>query len=185
MEEFDWDLFESKDPGPSIEPAAKPTNNVEQAPQFRLIPEPTIFLGEESLSVSPLELRLLGFYNKPNQKMYPEAERVEEAQILAEQLEASFKYALPKFDEEAPLVRAYDTAVLVFRDREKNLYAFFPKERIARLTNVVYNKYNVIKSEGEFRCWFHPGEDFWTAAFRFKHRHDRRNRGHWEQDESD
>ena len=185
MEEFNWDLFESKDPSPGIEPTIEPANVKEQVLQSRPVPRPSIVPSEEPRTVSPLELRLLGFYNKPNQKMYPEAERVEEAQILAEQLDVSFKDALSKFDEEAPLVRAYDTAVLIFRDKEKNLYAFFPRERIARLTNVVYNKYNVIKSEGEFRCWFHPGEDFWAAAFRFKHRHDRRNRGHWEQEESD
>ena len=185
MEEFNWDLFESKDPSPGIESTVDTAIVEEQDLQSGPVPKPAIVPNEEIRTVSPLELRLLGFYNRPNQKMYPETERVEEAQILAEQLDVSFKDALPKFDEEAPLVRAYDTAVLVFRDREKNLYAFFPRERIARLTNVVYNKYTIIKSEGEFRCWFHPGEDFWAVAFRFKHRHDHRNRGHWEQVESD
>ena len=58
--------------------------------------------------------------------MNPEVEKVEEAAVLAELLDASFRDSLAEFDEDSPLVKMYDTAVLIFRDREKNLYAYFP-----------------------------------------------------------
>ena len=176
MEDFNWDLYEVKDDS-VIEERTLEAESGEKP----VTPSPTAVQPSAARSVSlhqesELELRMLGFYNYPRQNMNPEVEKVEEAAVLAELLDISFRDSLAEFDEDSPLVKMYDTAVLIFRDREKNLYAYFPKKKIARLTDVVYNKYKVTKTEGELKCWFHPGESFWEASFRYRHRRDRRRK---------
>lgn len=174
MEEYNWDLLEQLEKArKGAQPAITETTNNHVV----AMPTESQSRSLQTDAVRPeseIELRMLGFYNYPHQNMNPETERVEEAAILAELLDSSFKDSLSEFDADSPLVRLYDTAVLIFRDRDKNLYAYFPKKRIARLTDVVYNKYKVLKTEGVLRCWFHPGESFSEASFRYKHRRDRR-----------
>lgn len=174
MEEYDWDLLEQTE---NAGKEGQPTKTEIRKSPVKAVPvetQPIAVQTDVVLPESGFELRMLGFYNYPHQNMNPEMERVEEAAILAELLDTSFKDSLSEFDADSPLVKLYDKAVLIFRDRDKNLYTYFPKKRIARLTDVVYNKYKVLKTEGELRCWFHPGESFSEASFRYKHRRERR-----------
>ena len=97
-------------------------------------------VNHESEIVVPNELRMLGYYNQPGQKMYPETEKVASANELCKLLSFSFKSRNDLSEPYNEIAKVYDTAVLIFKDREANLYAFFPHGNIARLTNVVYNK---------------------------------------------
>ena len=185
MEEYNWDLLEQIE---NARKEAQPTKTETTNGPVVAVPTETQPLSVQTdvvLPQSDIELRMLGFYNYPHQNMNPETEKVEEAAILAELLDSSFKDSLSEFDADSPLVRLYDSAVLIFRDRDKNLYAYFPKKRIARLTDVVYNKYKILKTEGELRCWFHPGESFSGASFRYRHRRDRRRTSDMSDDDDD
>ena len=106
------------------------------------------------------QLKLLGYYAFPNQKMYHEAECPERAAKLAELLSLTFNDIESFEDVSAHFKKVYSRAVLIFRDSEFNLYGYFPKDNIARLTNVVYNKNNICFPERRMRRWFTPGEPF-------------------------
>ena len=174
MEDFNCDFCEVKDDS-AIEERIPEPERVE-----RPIMQPQVAVQSlVSHSVTPhqksdMKLRMLWFYNYLRQNKNPEEEKVEEAAILAELLDASFRDSLAEFDKDSLLVKMYDTAVLIFRDREKNLYAYFPKKKIPRMANVVYNKYKVTKTEGKLKCWFHPGESLSEASFWYIHRRDTR-----------
>ena len=87
-----------------------------------------------------MKLRLLGYYNYPNQDMYPEKDRIAEANELAPLLDASLQsiYQNPKTD--ALIKRMIDSAtVFVFKDEENHLYGYFTKNKTVRLTDVKYN----------------------------------------------
>ena len=63
------------------------------------------------------KIRLLGYYNSPNQKMNPESERIEDAYILAPLLESSINSLLsnPDIDLELKQTLSIPT-VFVFKD---------------------------------------------------------------------
>lgn len=105
-------------------------------------------------------LKLLGYYAFPNQKMYPEGEYPERAARLAELLSSTFNNIESLDDVSAHFKSVYARAVLIFRDFESNLYAYFPKDNIARITNVIYNKNNISLPARRMRGWFTPGEPF-------------------------
>ena len=118
----------------------------------------------ESEIVVPNELRMLGYYNQPGQKMYPETEKVASANELCKLLSLSFKSRNDLSEPYNEIAKVYDTAVLIFKDRDANLYAFFPHGNIARLTNVVYNKKLICKTEGILKKWFKPGMNFFSTT---------------------
>lgn len=105
------------------------------------------------------KLRLLGYYSYNNQVMYPESERIEEAKELASLLDTSIQslYNNPNTDEELKNVIISDT-VFIFKDKHSNLYAYFTRDKIARLTNVQYSKTAITQVELKYKAWFYPGE---------------------------
>lgn len=112
--------------------------------------------------VLPQKLKLLGFYNFAGQSMYPETIEFEKAHFLAKDLELSFYniQLLDRIEETKSFYSAFSTAVLIFRDEKKHLYAYFPKEKIARITNVKYSKKGITVVADILKCWFVPGKSF-------------------------
>ncbi len=104
-----------------------------------------------------LNLRLLGYYYDNNQKMNSETERVEEAQALSELLSITFE-DIYDVNEDEEFQNALKHAVFLLRDRESNLYAYWPKEKSVRLTNVVFNRDSLKMLPLEYKSWFTPGD---------------------------
>ena len=97
------------------------------------------------MGISKIELRLIGYYNKPNQTMHEETEFVEEAACLAERLKISFDSLRNNSLTDAIFKSILNSnAVFILKDRDNNLYAYFPCKNIARISNVVYNKKSVV-----------------------------------------
>lgn len=109
--------------------------------------------------VSDMKIRLLGYYSKPNQILYPEKERVQEAKDLAPLLEASIDslFQNPDTDEDIKRVILRPT-VFVFKDEDGNLVAYFTKDKIARLTGVIFNRSHIVQVPLKYKGWFHPGD---------------------------
>ncbi len=105
------------------------------------------------------KFRLLGYYNFPNQVMNPETERTEEAQELAPLLELSIQslYDNPYTDDDLRKV-IITPAVFVFKSEEDNLYAFYTKDKTARITGVVYNRKDITQVPLKYKAWFYPGQ---------------------------
>ena len=109
--------------------------------------------------VSDTKIRLLGYYSKPNQVLYPERERVQEAAELAPLLESSIDSLLqnPDIDEDIKTA-ILKPSVFVFKDEDNNLVAYYTRDKNARLTDVVYNKSHIIPVSYKYKAWFFPGE---------------------------
>ena len=152
IENFDWNQFIFFPEDSSNEENLCVDNNVVNTPDV------------VSEFVVPESLRLLGYYNKPNQKMNPETVKVREAQQIYDLLTKSFENYTCQGEEYSEIINVFETAVFVFKDSNANLYAFFPHDKIARLSNVVYNKYHICKSTGVLRKWFKPGERFFVDS---------------------
>lgn len=106
------------------------------------------------------KMRLIGYYNTPNQTMHAETEYVEEATFLAERLKTSFN-SLRNNTATDDIFRSIlnSNAVFILKDEEQNLYAYFPCKDIARISNVVYNKRSVVPIPLKYKSWFIPGEN--------------------------
>ena len=105
------------------------------------------------------KIRLLGYYNFPYQTMNPETERIEEAQELAPLLELSIQslYDNPNTEDELKQV-IMSPSVFVFKNEEGNLYAYFTKDKTARITGVVYNRKDITQVPLKYKTWFYPGQ---------------------------
>ena len=109
--------------------------------------------------VSDTKIRLLGYYSKPNQVLYPERERVQEATELAPLLESSINSLLQNPDVEEDIKSAIlKPTVFVFKDEDNNLVAYYTRNKNARLSGVVYNKNHIIPVSYKYKAWFFPGE---------------------------
>lgn len=109
--------------------------------------------------VSDTKIRLLGYYSKPNQVLYPERERVQEAAELAPLLESSINSLLQNPDADEDIKSAIlKPTVFVFKDEDNNLVAYYTRDKNARLTVVVYNKSHIIPVSYSYKAWFFPGE---------------------------
>jgi len=105
------------------------------------------------------KVRLLGYYSRPNQIMKPESERIEEANELAPLLCNSIQslYQNPETDEELKKVILAPT-VFVFKNEAGNLVAYFTKDKIARVTGVVYSRSAITQVPLKYKAWFYPGQ---------------------------
>lgn len=112
----------------------------------------------ESKDLQQLTLRLLGYYNEENQTMYPEEENPELAQELAELLSGTFE-RIKDVKNAEDLKLAIDNGVFIMKDKESNLYAYFHKKKLARVTNVEFNREGLTQLPLEYKNWFMPGEE--------------------------
>ena len=87
------------------------------------------------------KMRLIGFYNTPKQNMKEEECRLIEAEELANLLGETFRN-LTHFVSDDLVFKSVlkGNTVFILKDEENNLYAYYPYKRIARLTDVVYDK---------------------------------------------
>ena len=110
-------------------------------------------------------IRLLGYYNFPNQVMKPESELVEEANEMAPLLSLSIQSLMdnPNTDEELKQVIQTPT-VFVFKNEEGKLIAYYTKDKIVRLTNVVYNRNDITQVPLKYKSWFLPGQPIIVKA---------------------
>ena len=106
-----------------------------------------------------MKVRLLGYYSKPNQVLYPEQERVLEANELAPLLESSIDSLLlnPNTDEEIKTA-ILRPSVFIFKGEDSGLIAYFTRDKNVRLTAVVYNKNHINPVSYKYKAWFFPGE---------------------------
>ena len=87
------------------------------------------------------KVRMIGFYNKPNQNMKKEDKYVEEAKELSKLLRISFDYLINNEDVDAIFKSVIlSNSVFILKDENNNLLAYYPLKGISRLSNVVYNK---------------------------------------------
>ena len=110
--------------------------------------------------INDKKIRLLGYYSGPNQVLYPERERVQEAKELAPLLEVSIDSLSQNPDTDDDIKRAIlKPTVFVFKDEDDNLVAYFTRDKNARLTGVQYNKRSITIVPLKYKAWFIPGEN--------------------------
>lgn len=106
------------------------------------------------------QLRLIGYYNKPNQTMHEETEFVEEATVLAELLRKSFiSIEENKETDTVFLSIIKGNTVFILKDEDSHLFAFYPYKGIARITRVKYVKKDVTPVPLKYKSWFVPGKE--------------------------
>ena len=105
------------------------------------------------------KMRLLGYYNTDNQRMNEENFRKDDAKVLASLFDKTFANIPDNADVLfAQALRGH--GVFIFRDNDYNLYAYYPYEHIARITEVRYSANAIIKASPGYKKWFVPGEPF-------------------------
>lgn len=113
------------------------------------------------------KMRLIGFYNTPKQNMKEEECRLIEAEELANLLGETSRN-LTHFVSDDLVFKSVlkGNTVFILKDEENNLYAYYPYKRIARLTDVVYDKRNVTPVPLRYKAWFVPGERIYVRKER-------------------
>ena len=90
------------------------------------------------------KIHIIGYYTSAKQNMAEETERIEEAKELAVLLGRTFSTINTTIIKDKKFVEALSSnTVFIFNDEQRNLYAYYPRKGIARLTNVVYNRNNI------------------------------------------
>ena len=102
-------------------------------------------------------LRLLGYYNKEGQVLNEETEQVEQAKDLAERLDKTFSN-IENANSDDGFEDALREGVFIMRDKDYHLYAYWPKNKVARITGVSYNRDALRPLPMEYKYWFTPGE---------------------------
>lgn len=111
-----------------------------------------------------IKLKLVGYYSGEKQNMYPEKRFVEEAANLNELLEKTFQQTFSGEGETVSedVATFYESflkdCVYIFKDENKNLYAWFRAKHIARISQVKYDRNSIIPIPIEFQSWFVLGE---------------------------
>lgn len=111
-----------------------------------------------AINLRDLSLRLLGYYNEEGQTMVEETVHPELAQELAFLLDKTFTN-IDDINNDEGFAEALKTGVFVMRDLEFHLYAYWPQKKIARISNVSYNRDVITILPLEYKSWFTPGEE--------------------------
>ena len=110
------------------------------------------------IRLEEMQLRILGYYNNPDQRLNPEEEDPVTATELAQLLKRSFD-SMDDPNKDADFDEAIRTGVFVMRDRESHLFAYWPRQNEARVTNVEISRdpqvFRVVPLE--YKYWFTPG----------------------------
>lgn len=113
-------------------------------------------MSEDIKYIQELSLRLLGYYNEPDQKLNAETERPEFAEELGKQLDLTFSN-IEDVNHDDGFADALKNGVFLMRDRNSHLYAYWPKEKVTRVTGVVFNRQFLTSLPLEYKYWFTPG----------------------------
>lgn len=104
------------------------------------------------------KLRLIGFYNKPDQNMKCEDSFVEEANTLASLLGVSFASLLDNEETDTFFKEVLTgNVVFILKNEDNWLFAYYPKKQIARISRVVFNKNDINSVPLKYKSWFVPG----------------------------
>lgn len=107
-----------------------------------------------------IKMRLIGYYNKPNQSMNEETVRADEAQKLAQLLGATFSQFVRNDDVDAVFKSVLKgNTIFILKGEDGNLYAYYPYKKMARLTDVRYVKRDVTPVPLKYKAWFVPGQE--------------------------
>ena len=114
------------------------------------------------MNYSNIKLKLIGYYTGENQNMNPEKRFPSEAEELANLLAKTFNETfasvnIDRLNDRTFVESLSSSSVYIFKDEEKNLYAYFPKKQMARLSSVMYDKKNIRQVPLELKSWFVPG----------------------------
>lgn len=112
------------------------------------------------MEIKDKKYRLLGFYNNPNQNMKEEEVYVEEAKELATLLQKTLSSLLASKDMDplfASIIKS--NAVIILKDEDKNLYAYWTLKRTARISDVKYVKSAITEIPRKYKSWFTLGEE--------------------------
>lgn len=107
-----------------------------------------------------IKLKLIGYYTGEKQNMYPEKRFVEEASKLNDLLGQTFQLTFEPLPAEinehtADFIKSLsENSVYIFKDEDKNLYAWFKAKGIARISQVVYDKQSILPIPEEYTSWF-------------------------------
>ena len=135
-------------------PATKITDE-----EYAIIVEKFGKKSKKAKSSSSIKLRLIGYYTSPNQRMNPELEKIQEAQNLAPLLQASIESLWSNPETDIDFKKTISTpTVFVFKDEDGSLYAYFTKDKTARITGVAYNRQFIIQAPFRYKAWFVPGQ---------------------------
>lgn len=105
------------------------------------------------------KMRLIGYYNKPNQSMREEATEIDKAQALATLLKTSFNSLVNDENVDAVFKSVLKgNTVFILKDEKANLIAYYPYRDIARVTDVIYDKKHITPVPLKYKNWFLPGE---------------------------
>ena len=104
------------------------------------------------------KLRIIGFYNKPNQDMKPEDCFVEEANTMASLLSISFSSLLNN-EETDTFFKGFieGNSVFILKNEDNWLLAYYPKKQLVRISNVIFNKKHINSVPFKYKSWFVPG----------------------------
>ena len=109
-----------------------------------------------------MQLRLLGYYNLDGQTLKEETEQVSLAQELAELLDKTFQN-IEDVNNDEGFAAALRDGVFILRDKDFHLYAYWPKNKVARVTGVAYNREVMTILPLAYKYWFVPGEELTIA----------------------
>lgn len=111
-----------------------------------------------------IKLKMIGYYTGEQQNMYPEKRFVDEAAKLNDLLTQSFQLTFATFpvevnEENANFYKSLSNkSVYIFKDSDKNLYAWFKEKKLARISHVIYDKEHILPIPTAFTSWFMLGE---------------------------
>jgi len=110
-----------------------------------------------------LTMKLLGYYNSEEQIMHEETRFPEEAVVLADLFNQTFEKtftneALLDIEDEDFVMAHYGNTVFIIRDNAGDLYAYYPREKRARLSGVHYRKDTIHFCPRHICTWFKLGE---------------------------
>lgn len=107
-----------------------------------------------------IKMRIIGFYNKPSQRMKPEENETDLAVTLAGLLKISFKTLTDNAEVDAIFRSVLQgNCVFILKGDNGSLYAYQPSMNIARISDVKYSKSAITQVPLIYKGWFYPGEE--------------------------
>ncbi len=106
------------------------------------------------------KFRLLGYYPTNRARLKKETEYPQEAKELSSLLKESFKEMPTSDGVDDSFSDDFLEYVFIFKDEDNHLFAYFPKDDTARITDVEYYKDSIKIVDYKYKKWFVPGEPF-------------------------
>ena len=105
-------------------------------------------------------VKLLGYYEIPINSSQPEREFPEEAETLFDLLKKSFNSAECIKSVDSEIRDKLLNAEVILKNTNGRLMSFSAKDKIVKISDVIYNSKLIKKPVREYQCYFTPGEPF-------------------------